>query len=75
MVSTRMSADQVLYHRQAGGGGFGSALERRPEAVVNDVLDDRVSTEAAREMYGVVIDESTMQLDPSATQELRQKKS
>lgn len=41
-----------------GGGGFGSPLEREPSEVLSDVLDGLVSREAARESYGVVIDES-----------------
>ena len=38
-----------------GGGGFGSPLERDPEAVLGDVLDGYVSREAAAAEYGVVV--------------------
>jgi len=38
-----------------GGGGYGSALERDPEAVLRDVLDGYVSRAAAASEYGVVV--------------------
>ncbi|RFC68943.1 MULTISPECIES: hydantoinase B/oxoprolinase family protein [Mesorhizobium] len=39
----------------AGGGGFGDPLERDPERVREDVIDDYVSIERARKDYGVVL--------------------
>ncbi len=56
-------------HVSAGGGGFGSPLERDPAAVLADVLDGKVSVEAARASYGVVIDEEAVDVD--ATSALR----
>lgn len=41
----------------AGGGGFGDPLERDPELVLEDVIDDYVSIERAAEDYGVIIKE------------------
>lgn len=41
----------------AGGGGFGDPLERDPEAVRQDVIDDYVSVDRAAVDYGVVIRE------------------
>ncbi|HTI88415.1 MAG TPA: hydantoinase B/oxoprolinase family protein [Alphaproteobacteria bacterium] len=55
----------------AGGGGWGSPLDREPEKVLNDVLDEFVSIESARENYGVVIDPRTRTVDASATSALR----
>jgi N-methylhydantoinase B len=40
----------------SGGGGFGDPLERDPDAVREDVIDDYVSIERAAKDYGVVID-------------------
>ncbi len=40
----------------AGGGGFGDPLERDPELVLQDVIDDYVSIERAARDYGVVIE-------------------
>jgi N-methylhydantoinase B len=38
-----------------GGGGWGDPLEREPSRVVLDALQGKVSAEAAREDYGVVL--------------------
>jgi N-methylhydantoinase B len=54
-----------------GGGGWGSPVERDPEAVLEDVLDEYVSLEGARRDYGVVIDERTMKVDQEATERVR----
>jgi N-methylhydantoinase B len=43
-----------------GGGGHGDPLERDPARVLEDVLDGKVSTEAASESYGVVISDGTV---------------
>jgi N-methylhydantoinase B len=44
----------VISFQQAGAGGYGDPLERDPERVLEDVLDEYVSAEAAREQYGVI---------------------
>ena len=67
MISTRMRAGERIYHRQAGGGGHGDPLLRSPAAVARDVRDDKVSLEAARRQYGVVLDERTLEVDEEAT--------
>ncbi len=71
MISTTMRAGDLLYHRQAGGGGWGDPFERPPEEVLADVRNDKVSPEAARELYGVVLDERTLAVDYEATAALR----
>jgi N-methylhydantoinase B len=53
-----------------GGGGYGPALERDPEAVARDVLDGYVSVEDARSSYGVVI-RPDGSVDPNKTQRSR----
>ncbi|MBD1548495.1 hydantoinase B/oxoprolinase family protein [Roseibium aggregatum] len=60
----------------AGGGGFGDPLERDPEAVREDVIDDYVSIERAARDYGVVIREvdadlCEYEIDLPATETLR----
>jgi N-methylhydantoinase B len=49
-----------------GGGGWGSALERDPELVAEDVRNEIVSPEAARDTYGVVLTDDG-QVDMDAT--------
>jgi N-methylhydantoinase B len=51
----------------AGGGGWGDPLERDVDAVLSDVIDGKVSMEAAREAYGVIIDLGTSEVDAAAT--------
>jgi N-methylhydantoinase B len=57
-----------------GGGGWGNPLERDIEAVRQDVLNELVSIERARDVYGVVIDPKTLQVDYEATKKLRAQK-
>jgi N-methylhydantoinase B len=55
-----------------GGGGYGDPFQRPIEAVVWDVRNGLVSLRGAREDYGVVIkDEATLEVDLSATKQLR----
>jgi len=57
----------------SGGGGWGDPLERDVEMVLDDVRNERVSVKRAREAYGVVINESTTEVDMAETQKLRKK--
>jgi N-methylhydantoinase B len=57
--------------RSGGGGGHGSALERPTREVANDVRQGYVSVAAAAELYGVVVDPGTFEIDVAATEKLR----
>jgi N-methylhydantoinase B len=50
-------------YRYGGGGGWGDPLEREPEKVLDDVLDEYVSIDGARRDYGVVITGTLEALD------------
>jgi N-methylhydantoinase B/oxoprolinase/acetone carboxylase alpha subunit len=52
MFSITIGEDDVYVHRTAGGGGWGDPLQRDPERIREDVLDGKVTPEAAREKYG-----------------------
>lgn len=52
-------------------GGYGPPWERDVQKVLDDVLDEYISLEQAREQYGVVIDPETMTVDMEATERLR----
>lgn len=52
------------------GGGYGNPLERSPEAVLSDYLDDYILIDQARNDYGVVITEAG-ELDVEETRKLR----
>lgn len=66
-----MSAGDTFYYELGGGGGWGDPLERDPLAVLEDVIDEYVSIEAAGKYYGVVIDEKSMSVDQKGTETLR----
>ena len=57
--------------RMQGGGGWGDPLERPPETVRQDVLEDLVSKDAARTAYGVVLSGEDFSVDVSETEALR----
>lgn len=71
MQSLRARKGDAFRLVSAGGGGSGNPLNRRAEAVLHDVREQRVSREAARKIYGVVINEAGDALDVSATTALR----
>ncbi len=60
-----------------GGGGWGDPLDRDPEKVRDDVLDEYVSLESAERDYGVVfqgsLEEYDLEVDPERTRALRTK--
>jgi N-methylhydantoinase B len=62
-VQAQLPAGAVLAYQYGGGAGFESPLLREPEAVLEDVLDEYVSIEAARERYGVSLRGSLEALD------------
>jgi len=64
---------EVLVSVSSAGGGFGDPLERDPEKVRWDVREGYVSLDAARSIYGVVLDTKPelYKVDYEATKELR----
>lgn len=66
-----LDTDSVLVNNTGGGGGWGNALERDPDAVANDVRNGFVSVDAAERDYGVAIDGVTFQVDHDRTDSLR----
>jgi len=75
VAGQRMERGDRLVYRFGGGGGWGQPLDRDPQAVLDDVWDEYVSIDAARDEYGVVITGSladmTLAIDESATTKLR----
>ncbi|HEY4349170.1 MAG TPA: hydantoinase B/oxoprolinase family protein [Gaiellaceae bacterium] len=69
-IADDLAPGDVLHHRMPGGGGHGDPFDREPEAVAQDVLDEKVSVAAAREHYGVVVARDGA-IDTEATGELR----
>ncbi|MEE2702838.1 MAG: hydantoinase B/oxoprolinase family protein [Myxococcota bacterium] len=75
-VRAQLPENAVIAYQYGGGAGFEDALLREPQAVCEDVLDEYVSLEAARERYGVVLTgavaDGDLAIDIEATAKLRQ---
>ena len=67
VISVR-AGDRILMWI-TGGGGYGSPFDREPRAVLDDVLDGRVSRHAAAAAYGVVLQGDV--IDEAATRARR----
>ncbi len=67
----KLQADDVHSFYGPCGGGYGDPLERPPEVVLDDVLDDFCTVEHARDAYGVVVDPDAETVDVAATAQLR----
>ena len=70
---TTLTVGEWIKGAEAGGGGYGDPLQRDPDRVRQDVLENWVSIESARDVYGVVLAGSgeKMSVDGSASCELR----
>ena len=62
---------QMVTLKLPGGGGFFSPLERDPQRVLEDIRQGRVSIEAAKDEYGIVVDREKWKVDTAATEVLR----
>lgn len=71
----RMNKGDVFRHRMASGGGYGRALDRDPQDVLNDVILGKVTVEGASRDYKVVIanDGDVLSVDAAATAAAREK--
>jgi len=71
----QLPAGAVIAYQHGGGSGFGPAILREPEAVKEDVLDELISIERARDKYGVVftgtVEDYDLAVDVAATEALR----
>jgi N-methylhydantoinase B len=66
-----LAADESIAWAMTGGGGYGDQLERDPQKVLVDIIDEYVTLESARDVYGVVIDPERWEVDVAATAALR----
>ncbi|MFQ5916030.1 MAG: hydantoinase B/oxoprolinase family protein [Nitrospinota bacterium] len=66
----------VISFRSNGGGGYGNPRSRDPKLVLQDVMNEFISPEVARDIYGVVIrvgdpEALEYEVDEEATRALR----
>ena len=71
-VDAQMQPEEALMHLLPGAGGYGDALERDPEMVLDDVLDEKISPQYAERVYGVAIDVNAVAVDARRTRALRE---
>ena len=71
MEVIQLKAGDLYRHVMPGGGGWGDPLERDPERVAEDILDEKLTAGYCAREYGVVIDPATGSLDGEATKALR----
>jgi N-methylhydantoinase B len=71
IIRSKALADGDIYFQcWSGGGGLGDPLQRDPQLVLQDVIDRKITREAANQIYGVVLAGTVVDL--AATQRLRQ---
>ena len=64
----------LLRLETCGGGGWGDPLTREPERVKQDVARGLVTARGALEDYGVALDAVTLEIDKTATDETRRRR-
>ena len=71
----RVEPGDVVTYVSPSGGGYGDPLDREPSKVLDDVLDDFIDVDHARDVYGVVLkatdDGYNWGLDLAATEKRR----
>lgn len=71
LSSHKFKSNEMFMFESTGGGGWGDPLTRTVEEVLEDVLDEYISIEAAKQHYGVVIEPTTLTVDEQKTAALR----
>jgi N-methylhydantoinase B len=56
-TGVKLKKGDKIFYGSSGGGGFGDPLDREWELVLDDVIDEWLTIEAAEKYYGVVIEE------------------
>lgn len=71
MEALTLRNGEVFCHISAGGAGYGDPLERDPDLVAADVLQERLTRDYAEAVYGVVLTGNPPRVDLAATQQRR----
>ena len=66
-----LKPDQSITLELPGGGGFYPPESRDPEMVREDVIDGLVSLEQAKEIYRIILDPDTFEIDVGETEKCR----
>jgi N-methylhydantoinase B len=68
-----VAENDTVHVSTPGGGGYGKAFERDPNAVGRDVSFGYYTAEEAAKRFGVAVDPKSFAVDAKATQELRRR--
>ena len=66
-----LTAGDRIHCWAAGGAGYGDPFDRDPARVLDDVIDGKVSSAAARDDYGVVLNDGNSGIDRAGTEQRR----
>jgi N-methylhydantoinase B len=69
---TRLDDQDCFYLAWFGAGGFGDPIERDPESVRQDVIDEVISPFVAKGVYGVAVRDDSFEIDHAATTQRRE---
>src|SRR5262249_61112425 len=69
-----ISAGDTMILETAGGGGWGKPDEREPHLVLQDLLDGKISSESAHDVYKVVLTVDGTAIDWEGTHKARELK-
>ena len=64
----------IMRQVAGGGGGYGEAYQRPAERVVKEVKNGTLSPKKAKEVYGIALDPTTLDMNRSETERLRGKR-
>jgi hypothetical protein len=70
ITNFEMNQNDILVELSNGGGGYGDPLDRDPQLVRRDVLDELISIEKAETRYGVILKDG--EVDEKKTQTKRE---
>ena len=73
-ILDNLEAGDIISTVCGGGGGVGDPLNRPIEKVRMDVLNEFISFKKAKDVYGVIIDSETFEVDQEATARQREKR-
>ena len=73
VAARKLREGDVVRLATGGGGGFGPAIDRDPQHVAADVRNELVTIKQAQQLYAVVVDSETLQVDQESTAALRKK--
>jgi N-methylhydantoinase B len=72
MLNMPLKIGDIVSIRSGGGGGWGYPLERNPKLVLMDYKNGLISTNLAKEKYGVIINERKLSVDWENTKKMRE---